>query len=98
MDMENGYSKGNYYWRDPFLTSMIMGGSVYLGPFLIGGSEILSHAVFWCTTPENERLEPEKMPTWKRKNMGPNPNHEFFGFQPLVFGGCRPKKCQPFEK
>ena len=20
--------KGNYYWRDPFLTSMIMGGSV----------------------------------------------------------------------
>ena len=22
------YLKGNYYWRDPFLTSMIMGGSV----------------------------------------------------------------------
>ena len=22
------YSKGNYYWRDPFLTSMIVGGSV----------------------------------------------------------------------
>ena len=24
------YLKGNYYWRDPFLTSMIMGGSVIL--------------------------------------------------------------------
>jgi len=25
------YPKGNYYWRDPFLTSMIMGGSVVGG-------------------------------------------------------------------
>ncbi len=25
------YLKGNYYWRDPFLTSMIMGGSVNIG-------------------------------------------------------------------
>ena len=26
------YLKGNYYWRDPFLTSMITGGSVdFLG-------------------------------------------------------------------
>ena len=25
MEVENGYMlKGNYYWRDPFLTSMIM--------------------------------------------------------------------------
>ena len=23
-----GHFKGNYYWRDPFLTPMIMGGSV----------------------------------------------------------------------
>ena len=29
MDAENGYMlKGNFYWRDPFLTSMIMGGRV----------------------------------------------------------------------
>ena len=29
------YLKGNYYWRDPFLTSMIMGGSVPVGFFLL---------------------------------------------------------------
>ncbi len=30
------YLKGNYYWRDPFLTSMIMGGSVckYVSVFI----------------------------------------------------------------
>ena len=29
MELENTLNlKGNYYWRDPFLTSMIMGGSV----------------------------------------------------------------------
>ena len=31
-------SKGNYYWRDPFSTSMIMGGSVDChchNPFII---------------------------------------------------------------
>ena len=27
------YLKGSYYWRDPFLTSMIMGGSVELTIF-----------------------------------------------------------------
>ena len=26
------YLKGNYYWRDPFLTSMVMGGSVCFLP------------------------------------------------------------------
>ena len=33
MEVENGkwlYLKGTY-WRDPFLTSMIMGGNVFLG-------------------------------------------------------------------
>ena len=34
MEVENIlYLKGNYYWRDPFLTSMIMGGSVYVFVF-----------------------------------------------------------------
>ncbi len=28
MEVEKGYVRGNYYWRDPFLTSMIMVGSV----------------------------------------------------------------------
>ena len=31
--VENGCLKGNYYWRDLFLTSMIMGGSVDLDLF-----------------------------------------------------------------
>ena len=38
MEVENSYNyiyiylKGNYYWRDPYLTSMIMGGRVYTVP------------------------------------------------------------------
>ena len=28
------YLKGNYYWRYPFSTSMIMGGRVRIGNFL----------------------------------------------------------------
>ena len=27
MEVVNGYTKGNYHWRDPCRTSMIMGGS-----------------------------------------------------------------------
>ncbi len=35
------YLKGNYYWRDPLLTSMIMGGSVdFIFVMESGGHEL----------------------------------------------------------
>ena len=51
--------KWSSYWRDPFLTSMIMGGSVPLAK-----EDVLNG----CTPPKTN-MEPEKKSPWKRRNI-----------------------------
>ena len=54
------WKKGNYYWRDPFLTSMIMGGSVIKYVFECWYFSGCMH----MKTSEFERPKPETNPNY----------------------------------
>ena len=53
------YLKGNYYWRDPFLTSMIMGGIV---DFLLSLTPYNSSSCITliCLTPSSQMTNEEE--------------------------------------